>query len=69
MAIKKYKIYFDKNDTPYRQDFQPKKRYHTMWKRMPYTRFLNHYVVKIKLFGIFTIYDRAKEEQNNDGES
>ena len=67
MAIKKYKIFFDKNDTPYITDWQTKRKYHTVWKRLPYTRFLAHNVVKIKLFGIFTIYDRRKE-QNNDGE-
>ena len=66
MALKIYKHYFDKNDTPYRADIQAKKKYHTAWKRLPYKRFLAHNVVKIKLFGIFTIYDRRKE-QNNDG--
>ena len=59
MALKIYKIYFAPddawNDNP-------------MWFRLPYKRFMNHIVVKIKLFGIFTIYDRDKEEQNNDGE-
>ena len=68
MAIKKYKIYFDKNDTPYRAEWQAKKKYHAVWMRLPYKRLLGHKVVKIKLFGIFTIYDRSNEEQNNDGE-
>lgn len=62
MAIKKYKIYFDKNDTPYVSDWQAEKKYHMVWKRLPYKRFLGHRVAKIKLFGIFTIYDRSKEE-------
>ena len=51
MALKIYKLYFAPddawNDNP-------------MWFRLPYKRFMNHIVVKIKLFGIFTIYDRSK---------
>jgi hypothetical protein len=54
--MKIYKCYFDKKDTPYIQDYQPNKPYHTDWNRLPYTKFLGHKVVKIKLFGIFTIY-------------
>ena len=33
MAIKKYKIYFDKNDTPYVADWQAKKKYIIFLKR------------------------------------
>ena len=55
MALKIYKHYFAPDDA----------WNEPVWFRLPYTRFFNHYVVKIKLFGIFTIYDRRKE-QNND---
>lgn len=54
--VKRYKIYFAKSDTPYRQDFQPKKKFHTVWRNLPYKTFLGHKVVKIKKYGIFTIY-------------
>lgn len=54
--MKIYKHYFDKTDTPYKLTFQPNKKYHTAWKHMPYTKFLGHKTVKIKKFGIFTIY-------------
>ena len=67
VGIKKYKIYFDKDDTPYVADWQAKKKYHTVWKRLPYKRYLGCEVAKIKLFGLFTIYKRSKE-QNNDRE-
>lgn len=55
--FKIYKIYFDKSDTPFRQDFQPNKKYHVVWKRNAYTKFLNHKVLKVKKYGIFTIYE------------
>lgn len=58
--MKIYKHYFDKNDTPYVQDFQANKKYHTAWKRLKYRAFLDHKVLKIKVFGIFTIYDVKK---------
>ena len=56
--MKIYKTYFDKKDTPYRDDFQRNKKYHVVWKRQPYKTFLRHKVVKIKMFGLFTIYDK-----------
>lgn len=62
MAFKIYKTYFDKGNTPFKQEFQQKKKYHTVWLRLPYKKFVSHQVIKIKLFGIFTIYDRSKEE-------
>lgn len=55
-----YKHYFDKNDTPYVQDYQAGKKYHTAWKHLKYRAFLGHKVLKIKVFGIFTIYDVTK---------
>jgi hypothetical protein len=58
--MKIYKHYFDKKDTPYVQDYQAKQKYHTAWKRFRYKIFLGHKVVKIKLFGIITIYDTTK---------
>jgi hypothetical protein len=58
--MKIYKHYFNKNDTPYVQDYQPRKKYHTAWKRFKYRAFLGHKVVKIKALGIFTIYDITK---------
>lgn len=61
MKMKIYKHYFTKDDTPYRQDFQKNKKYHTTWKRLAYSIFLQHKVYKIKLFGIFTIYKRGDE--------
>lgn len=54
--MKIYKTYFKKSDTPYRLEFQPHKKYHTVWKHNAYIEFLGHKVFKIKLFGIFTIY-------------
>jgi hypothetical protein len=57
-----YKHYFEKNDTPYRESFQSKKKYHTVWKRGKYRIFLLHKVVKIKFLGIFTIYKLKPEE-------
>ena len=53
-----YKHYFEKSDTTYVQTFQSKKKYHAVWKHLKYTAFLNHNVVKIKLFGLFTIYKK-----------
>lgn len=58
--MKKYKCYFDKNDTPFKQEFQANKKYHSVYFRLPYTRFLQHDIIKIKLFGIFTIYKRGE---------
>jgi hypothetical protein len=55
--FKIYKTYFDKSDTPFRQDFQPNKKYHIVWKRNAYTKFFNHKVIKVKKYGIFTIYE------------
>ena len=57
MALKIYKHYFAPDDA---WNDEP------VWFRLPYKKFLTHKAVKIKLFGIFTIYDRDKEEQNND---
>lgn len=53
--MKIYKTYFEKNDTPFRIDFQPNRKYHVVWKRNPYQTFLGHKVFKVKLFGIFKI--------------
>lgn len=55
--MKLYKHYFDKSDTPYRESFQRKKKYHTVWHRGAYRVFLAHKVIKIKFLGIFTIYE------------
>lgn len=52
-----YKIYFSPDD-PWGKDPQ--------WFRLPYKRFLDHKAVKIKLFGIFTIYDVTKKEKVDD---
>lgn len=60
--MKIYKTYFDKSDTPYKQEFQSSKKNHTVWKRQPYKMFLLHAVVKIKLFGLFTIYEPNEDE-------
>jgi hypothetical protein len=58
--MKIYKTYFDKSDTPFIQTFQPRRKYHVCWKRVPYKTFLGHNVVKIKLFGLFTIKKMPK---------
>ena len=58
--MKIYKHYFEKTDTPFVQEYQAKKKYHTAWKHLRYVRFMDHKVVKIKMFGIFTIYDITK---------
>lgn len=55
-----FKIYFDHSDTPYREECQSKGKYDTEWKHLPHSYFLGHRIVKMKLFGIFTIYDRTK---------
>ena len=63
--MKLYKHYFDKSDTPYRESFQRKRKYHTVWHRGAYRVFLQHKVIKIKFLGIFTIYkltDKNREE-------
>ena len=60
--MKNYKTYFDKNDTPFKPEMQQNKKYHTVWFRQPYTMFLKHEVVKIKLWGLFTIYSPSEEE-------
>lgn len=59
---KRYKTYFDKTDTPYAETFQANKKYHIVWKRMAYKTFLNHKVIKIKLFGFIPIYDSEVTE-------
>jgi len=61
--MKIWKTYFNKDDTPFRQDFQPKKKQHIVWYRTPYTIFLEHRVDKLKLFGLFTIYKNAEVEE------
>ena len=68
MALKIYKFYFAPKI--YKLYFAPDDAWNDnpMWFRLPYKRFMNHIVVKIKLFGIFTIYDRRKE-QNNEQEN
>ena len=57
-----YKTYFDKSDTPFRQDFQPTQKYHIVWKRAAYRTFLKHKVVKVKFLGIFTLFDEGVKE-------
>jgi hypothetical protein len=60
--VRPFKIYFDHGDTPYREECQYKGKYDIEWKRLPYRYFLGHSVVKMKLFGIFTIYDLTKKK-------
>ena len=63
--MKKYKLYFDRSDTPYEATFQNKKRYQTTWKHFAYTTgFLKHIPVKVKLFGLFTIFDKDNPNKN-----
>lgn len=62
--MKKYKTYFDKKDTPFRQDFQPNRKYHVVWKRVAYQYFLGHKVVKCKQWGIFPIRFKVREEES-----
>lgn len=57
-----FKIYFDHSDTPYREECQSKGKYDTEWKHLPYSSFLGHSVVKMKLFGIITIHDKTKKK-------
>ena len=57
---KRFVHYFDKEDTPYSQELQPKRKYHKVWKRLRYKTFLGHKVIMIKWFGLLTIY--KKEE-------
>jgi hypothetical protein len=61
MKLKLYKHYFDKADTPYLQTWQSEKKYHTVYKRVAYTEFLKHKVIKIKFLGLFTIYNLKEE--------
>lgn len=58
---KRYQTFFNKNDTPFAKEFQPNKKYHIVWKRMAYKEFLGHKVVKIKLLGIITIFNKTEE--------
>lgn len=60
--VRPFKIYFDHIDTPYREEYQYKGKYHTVWKHLPYHHFLGHSAIKMKLFGIFTIYDLTKKK-------
>lgn len=62
---KRFVHYFDKTDTPYSQEWQPKRKYHKVWKRLKYKNFLGHKVIKIRWFDLFTIYD-TKEVKEND---
>ena len=55
-----YKTYFAKDDTPYNQWWQKHRKYHVVWKHFAYKAFLGHRVVKIKKYGLFTIYDVTK---------
>ena len=57
-----YKTYFNKNDTTSKTRTQQKKKYSTMWLRKKYKKFFEHEVVKIKLFGLITIYNKEKEK-------
>lgn len=65
--MKIYKHYFKKTDTPYIQEFQKRKKYHTVWFRNARKSFIGHKIYKIKLFGIFTIYEDKRENnyENN----
>ena len=65
--MKKYKTYFSKEDTPYRKDFQPDRKYHVVWKRNAYESFLGHKVVKVKLFGIFNIMGKGSPSKIIEG--
>lgn len=53
--MKIYKTYFSKDDTPFNQLYQPKRKYHTIWKHYAYKSFLGHKVIKVKKFGIFKV--------------
>lgn len=54
--MKKYKIYFDKRDTPFDLSYQAKDEYHTAWFSDAYRMFLGHIPVKVKFLGIKTIW-------------
>lgn len=54
-----YKTYFDKSDTPFVQEFQKNRKYHTVWKRRPYDTFLGHKVVMVKKFGLFNVKGKS----------
>lgn len=59
MTMKKYKLYFDKQDTPFISSYQQKRKYHIVWRKMPYKNGIaGHIPTKIKLYGLFTIYKR-----------
>lgn len=58
--MKIYKHYFDKSDTPFVQSFQQNKKFHTVWKHNAYKMFLDHSVHKIKIFGLFTLYEKHR---------
>lgn len=60
---KRFVHYFDKTDTPYSQEFQPKSKYHKVWKRLKYKTFFGHKVIKIRWFDLITIYDKGKVEE------
>lgn len=62
LKMRPFLIFFDHRDTPYREECQSKGKYDREWKHFPYTYFLGHSVVKTKLFGIFTIFDKTKKE-------
>ncbi len=62
--IKPYKCYFDKRDTPFDDKWFKNKNLHFAWLRSSCIKFLGHKVVKIKLLGIFTIYE-AKEAKDD----
>ena len=69
IRIRPFKIYFDHSDTPYKEECQCKGKYDTEWKYLPYRYFLGHSVVKMKLFGIFTIHDLTKKKYKQWAES
>jgi hypothetical protein len=59
--MKLYKHYFDKSDTPFIPERQPKAKYHTVWMRKTYEKISNHKVYMIKFLGFITIYRRDYE--------
>ena len=62
MFPKRFVHYFDKTDTPYPQEWQPKRKYHKIWKRLKYKSFLGHKVIKTKWFDLITIYKRGERK-------
>ena len=54
--MKIYKHYFNKDDSIFNDSYQVKNKYHTHWYDKCYNEIFYHKVIKIKLFGIFTIY-------------